>query len=317
MSLFEIDVDARRFGNRTVLRGVHLALARGEIVSLVGASGCGKSTLLAIAAGLDREAEARVRLDGALLDGPHPAVGFIFQEPRLFPWLSVAENIAFGSGNRKVPAADIAAALDEVGLAGYADALPKGLSGGQAQRVAIARGLFTRPAVLLLDEPFSAVDAITRMKLQDLLLRVARERGLTLLLVTHDIDEAIHLSDRIVLLDRQPGPLRTDLAVTLPRPRARGGAEGALAGGAGCGDRRRRHGRLTHHSVVPAQAGTHARRPKATRLTGLAYFPVVPAQAGPKTMPWKHPRNIRQRESGSSVWLPACARTTAKAARRA
>lgn len=227
MSLFEIDVDAKRFGTRTVLRGLHLALARGDIVSLLGASGCGKSTLLSIAAGLDRDAQARVRLDGVPLEGPHPAVGFIFQEPRLFPWMSVADNIAFGSGAHGLPAEDIDGVLDEVGLAGYADALPKQLSGGQAQRVAIARGLFTRPQVLLLDEPFSAVDAITRMKLQDLLLRVARERGLTLLLVTHDIDEALHLSDRIVLLDREPGPPRADLAVTLPRPRARGEARAA------------------------------------------------------------------------------------------
>jgi sulfonate transport system ATP-binding protein len=231
MSRFEIEVATKRFGARIVLRDVRLALARGEIVSLIGASGCGKSTLLAIAAGLDRAAQASVRLDGVALAGPHPGVGFIFQEPRLFPWLTVADNIAFGTGTNGLPAADIAAVLDEVGLAGYADTLPKHLSGGQAQRVAIARGLATRPAVLLLDEPFSAVDAITRMKLQDLLLRVARERGLTLLLVTHDIDEALHLSDRIVLLDRQPGPARADLAVTLPRPRARGDARAAALKG--------------------------------------------------------------------------------------
>ena len=227
MSFLDIDVEARRYGGRTVLQGLRLGLARGEIVSLVGTSGCGKSTLLSIAAGLDRAAHARVRLDGALLDGPHPGVGFIFQEPRLFPWLTVADNIAFGTGAQGLPPDAVAAVLEEVGLAGLAAALPRQLSGGQAQRVALARGLFTRPQVLLLDEPFSAVDAITRMKLQDLLLRVAAERELTILLVTHDLDEAIHLSDRIVLLDRQPGPARADLRVGLPRPRLRGDARAA------------------------------------------------------------------------------------------
>lgn len=227
MSFLDIDVDTKRYGGRTVLQGLRLGLARGEIASLVGASGCGKSTLLAIAAGLDRAAQARVRLDGALLNGPHPGIGFIFQEPRLFPWLTVADNIAFGTGARGLSSDALAAVLDEVGLAGLGGALPRQLSGGQAQRVAIARGLFTRPQVLLLDEPFSAVDAITRMKLQDLLLRVAAERQLTILLVTHDLDEAVHLSDRIVLLDRQPGPLRADVRVDLPRPRVRGDAAGA------------------------------------------------------------------------------------------
>ena len=227
MSFLDIDVDLKRYGGRTVLRQLRLGVARGEIVSLVGASGCGKSTLLAIAAGLDRNAQARVRLDGALLDGPHPGIGFIFQEPRLFPWLTVADNIAFGTGAQGLPPDALGPVLAEVGLAGLGGALPRQLSGGQAQRAAIARGLFTRPQVLLLDEPFSAVDAITRMKLQDLLLRVAAERGLTVLLVTHDLDEAIHLSDRIVLLDARPRPARADLRVDLPRPRTRGAATGA------------------------------------------------------------------------------------------
>jgi sulfonate transport system ATP-binding protein len=208
-----------------VLRGLRVGLQHREIVSLLGASGCGKSTLLAIAAGLDREARASVRLGGKPLAGPDAGIGFVFQEPRLFPWLTVAQNIAFGAGVREAGA--IQALLAEVGLSGLADALPKQLSGGQAQRVAIARGLFSRPRVLLLDEPFSAVDAITRMKLQDLLARLAAERGLAVLLVTHDIDEALHLSDRIVLLDRQPGPPRAEFDVVLARPRRRGDARTA------------------------------------------------------------------------------------------
>jgi sulfonate transport system ATP-binding protein len=227
MSFLDIEVDDKRFGARQVLRQLRLAAGAGEILSLLGASGCGKSTLLSIVAGLDRACSARVRLDGRLLAGPDAGIGFVFQEPRLFPWLTVADNISFGAGVRNAPPAAIGALLEEVGLPGYAEALPKQLSGGQAQRVAIARGLYTRPRVLLLDEPFSAVDAITRMKLQDLLARVARERGLTVLLVTHDIDEAVQLSDRVVLLDRQPGPARAELAIGLARPRARGGAAAA------------------------------------------------------------------------------------------
>jgi len=224
MSFLEIVVDEKRYGERVVLKNLRLALARGEIVSLVGPSGCGKSTLLSIVAGLDKGARATVRLEGAP-DGE--GIGFVFQEPRLFPWLDVARNIAFGSADAPPSAAAADALLAEVGLAGYGAHLPRQLSGGQAQRVAIARALYTRPRVLLLDEPFSAVDALTRIKLQDLLARVARERGLSVLLVTHDIDEAVHLSDRIVLLDRQPGPPRTETPVALARPRARGDAEAA------------------------------------------------------------------------------------------
>jgi len=228
MSFLEIAVEDKRFGGRQVLRDLRLSVRAGEIVSLLGASGCGKSTLLAIVAGLDRDCTARVRLDGRELHGPDAGIGFVFQEPRLFPWLTVADNISFGAGLRNAPAQAVEALLEEVGLPGYGQALPKQLSGGQAQRVAIARGLYTRPRVLLLDEPFSAVDAITRMKLQDLLARVAAERGLSVLLVTHDVDEAVQLSDRVALLERQPGPARAVLPVGLPRPRARGGAGAAL-----------------------------------------------------------------------------------------
>ena len=238
MSFLEIQVDEKHFGERIVLKDLRLALARGEILSLVGPSGCGKSTLLSIVAGLDRQVRAAVRLDGAPITGQgvSDGIGFVFQEPRLFPWLDVERNIAFGStgstgGGTAATAPDIDALLDEVGLAGYAAHLPRQLSGGQAQRVAIARGLHTRPRVLLMDEPFSAVDAITRIKLQDLLARVARERGLTVLLVTHDIDEAVQLSDSIILLDRQAGPPRTRIDVNASlgtaRPRARGDARAA------------------------------------------------------------------------------------------
>lgn len=218
-ALLDIVIDEKRYGTRHVLQGMRLRLEAGEIVSLIGSSGCGKSSLLSIAAGLDPHFRGSVRLRGRASFGPHAEVGLIFQEPRLLPWLTVGQNIAFGAAGSDP--ARIAALLDEVGMAGYADALPKQLSGGQAQRVALARGLYTAPRVLLLDEPFSAVDAFTRMRLQDLLARVARERRLTVLLVTHDIDEALYLSERIVLMDGRPGPARAEFQVTLAHPRAR------------------------------------------------------------------------------------------------
>lgn len=219
-ALLQLAVDDKRHGARAVLRGLRLDLAPGSIVSLVGASGCGKSTLLSIAAGLDTDYRGSVRLAGRALQGPDPGIGLVFQEPRLFPWLTVAQNVVFGAGGDG-DSARAAALLEEVGLQGHADALPKQLSGGQAQRAAIARGLYGEPRVLLFDEPFSAVDAFTRMRLQDVLVRVARQRALTVLLVTHDIDEALYLSDRVILMESGPGPIRAELEVDAPWPRKR------------------------------------------------------------------------------------------------
>jgi sulfonate transport system ATP-binding protein len=220
-AFLDIAIDDKRHGERTVLRGLRLGVGQGDIVSLVGASGCGKSTLLSIIAGLDSGYRGALRLDGQALAGPSADVGLVFQAPRLFPWLTVAQNIVFGAGAGKGDLARAAALLDEVGLKGYGEALPKQLSGGQAQRVAIARGLYLEPRVLLLDEPFSAVDAFTRMRLQDLLAAAARQRGLTVLLVTHDIDEALYLSDRVILMDSVPGPVRAEFSVDAPWPRER------------------------------------------------------------------------------------------------
>lgn len=221
MSQLEIHVDEKRFGARTVLEDVHLGVERGQVVSLIGASGCGKSTLLRIVSGLERNYAGAVDLDGKRLTGVDRAIGFIFQEPRLFPWLSVADNIAFDIGRTGHDDARVNELLEEVGLDGLGRALPKQLSGGQAQRVAIARGLYTHPKVLLLDEPFSAVDAFTRIRLQDLLANVARVHGITILLVTHDVDEAVYLSDRVVVIGNRPGTVVADLPIDLPRPRAR------------------------------------------------------------------------------------------------
>jgi sulfonate transport system ATP-binding protein len=228
-ALLDLHVRRKAFGDRIVLQDVALSLHQGEVVALVGASGCGKSTLLRIAAGLDRGFEGHVRLAGLPVAGPTREIRFVFQEPRLFPWLTVASNVAFDLGGPQADPARVEALLSEVGLEGLGTRLPKQLSGGQAQRVAIARGLFVQPHVLLLDEPFSAVDAFTRLKLQDLLLRVAHAHGITVLLVTHDIDEAVHLADRVIVLEADPGRIRAEVAVPQPRPRDRDLPESATA----------------------------------------------------------------------------------------
>jgi sulfonate transport system ATP-binding protein len=215
--------DGRRGGVVTALERVDLDVARGEIVSLVGTSGCGKSTLLRIVGGLDSPTTGRVRIDGRAVAGPSPDVGFIFQEPRLMPWLSVRENAEFGLAAlpREERARRSEAVLTRVGLAAFADALPHHLSGGMAQRAAIARALVTRPSVLLLDEPFSALDAFTRISLQDHLLDIWREDRKTMLFVTHDIEEALILSDRILVMRGRPGSIFREYRLDLPRPRRR------------------------------------------------------------------------------------------------
>lgn len=212
-ALLEIHVERKTFAATTVLNHIRLQLQPGETVSLLGPSGCGKSTLLRIVAGLEKDFE------GQLLSHTEQ-LAFVFQEPRLMPWLTVQQNIGF-SDDDHYDQAWVAQLIEEVGLTGFADALPKALSGGMAQRVAIARGLYSRPQVLLLDEPFSAVDAFTRMKLQDLLLQLAERHAIALLLVTHDVDEALYLSDRVLVMDDRPSRIRQELAVQLDHPRDR------------------------------------------------------------------------------------------------
>jgi sulfonate transport system ATP-binding protein len=213
----------KKFDDIVALNGVDLAVDRGEIVGLVGTSGCGKSTLLRIVAGLDHPTSGTVTLDGVGVAGPRPEVGFVFQEPRLMLWLSVRRNVEFALPGRseaqRRPLAE--KALARVGLASFADALPRELSGGMAQRAAIARALVARPSVLLLDEPFSALDAFTRFDLQDHLLEIWRADQPTMLFVTHDIEEALVLSDRVVVMRARPGRILAQYRIELPRPRRR------------------------------------------------------------------------------------------------
>ncbi len=205
------------------LSRISLAVERSEILAIVGGSGCGKSTLLRLIAGLDRPSAGVVRVDGTPITGPHAAVGLVFQEPRLLPWLTVGGNVGFGlaglpAGERD---AKVASALARVGLADYAKAWPRELSGGQAQRVSLARALVTGPRVLLLDEPFSALDAFTRVDLQDHMLDLWADTRPTLVLVTHDIEEALVLADRVVVMRPRPGHVASITQVDLARPRDR------------------------------------------------------------------------------------------------
>jgi sulfonate transport system ATP-binding protein len=220
----------KRYGDLPVIGGLDLEVEPSEIVAIVGPSGCGKSTLLRLAAGLDTHYRGEIRVGDELVCGPHPAVGLVFQEPRLFPWLTVAENVAFGLTERRGARAHelVHDALEAVELTAFAGALPKELSGGMAQRVALARALVTEPQVLLLDEPFSSLDAFTRMRLQDHLLAAWTRYQPTLLLVTHDLDEAVYLADRVVLLGERPGRVVDIIRVAPQRPRDR--RDGNLAG---------------------------------------------------------------------------------------
>ncbi|MBW7966041.1 ABC transporter ATP-binding protein [Bradyrhizobium sp. BR 10261] len=198
-------------------------IGQGEIIAIIGGSGCGKSTLLRAIAGLDRASSGTVTLDSEAIASPHAKIGIIFQEPRLLPWLSVADNIGFGIAD--LPGAErrekVARALERVGLADKAQAWPRELSGGQAQRVAIARALVPQPEVLLLDEPFSALDAFTRRDLQDHLLDLWADTRPTLILVSHDVDEAVVLADRVLVMRPRPGRLFDQIEINLTRPRDR------------------------------------------------------------------------------------------------
>ncbi len=217
-------VDGRRL---EAIQQFDLEIGEGEFIAIVGASGCGKSTLLRLLIGLDRDYDGEIRVDGRPIAGIGGERGIVFQEHRLFPWLTVQQNVALGLVNEALGETDKAARIDEyirlVGLHGFERAYPHQLSGGMAQRVAIARGLVASPRLLLLDEPFSALDALTRQQLQEELLAIRRRTRITTLLVTHDVEEALYLADRVVVMEPRPGRIRRVVEVGLTHPRERGG----------------------------------------------------------------------------------------------
>lgn len=210
-------------GNVTrVLSRIELTVKENEFIAFIGPSGCGKSTLLRIVAGLDQAYDGSVEINGKQVTGPSKDKGFIFQEHRLFPWLTVEKNIAADYSLEDPQVREkVAHLIKTVRLTGFEKAYPKQLSGGMSQRVAIARALLRNPQVLLLDEPFGALDAFTRSHLQEVLLDVWRENQTTVLFVTHDIDEAVFLSNKVVVLDARPGTIKATFNIDLPYPRNR------------------------------------------------------------------------------------------------
>jgi len=208
-----------------VLNGINLQIKPGEFLSIVGASGCGKSTLLRLVAGLDTSYSGSIIYQGKPITGTDLSRGIVFQEHRLFPWLTVEENIALAFSATSVSKEErklrVEKQISTVGLNGFEKAYPHQISGGMSQRVAIARALVLRPKLLLLDEPFGALDALTRLKLQQELQRLWEHEGLTTILVTHDVEEAVFLGDRIVVMESHPGRIRRIVPVPLARPRDR------------------------------------------------------------------------------------------------
>ncbi|TBU90565.1 ABC transporter ATP-binding protein [Phytopseudomonas dryadis] len=214
-------------GELEAIREFSLQIAEGESIAILGSSGCGKSTLLRLLIGLDRQFRGSIRIDGKAVDGIGSESAIVFQEHRLFPWLSVAQNIELGLVNEGLTQAERLRRVDEfvhlVGLDGFQRAYPHQLSGGMAQRVAIARGLVCSPRILLLDEPFGALDALTRQQMQEELLSIRERAGITSLLVTHDVEEAIFLADRVVVMAPRPGRIKRIVDIDLPHPRNRNG----------------------------------------------------------------------------------------------
>lgn len=212
-----------RAGDVQALVNINLDVSAGEFLAIVGASGCGKSTLLNLVAGFEAPSAGRILVGGRPVCKPGPDRGVVFQETALFPWLTVRENVAFGltlSVNRRLASSQrVDALLQRVGLKDFACHYPAQLSGGMRQRVAIARVLAIGPEVLLMDEPFGALDSLTRSLMQDFLLEIWEESHTTVLFVTHDIDEAIYLADRVVIMTAHPGRIREVIPVSLPRPR--------------------------------------------------------------------------------------------------
>ena len=228
--ILEVKKLGKRFasgrGETEALRGIDFRVHRREFVCVIGPSGCGKSTLIRILAGLEKASSGEVLLDGAPVKGPGPDRGMVFQGYSLFPWLTVKRNVMFGpevgGSSRTMAESHAREWLELVGLSKFADAYPHQLSGGMRQRVAIARALVNQPRILLMDEPFGALDAQTRSKMQSHLLDILRNLDITILFITHDLDEAVYLADRILVLKPHPGEVQEVIEVPVRRPRAPG-----------------------------------------------------------------------------------------------
>lgn len=208
-----------------VLQDISLDIKAGEFISIVGSSGCGKSTLLRLLVGLEESFEGSITIDGKAINGTSLDRGIVFQDHRLFPWLSVRDNIRIALQNSKLNQAEQEETIDQhielVGLTAFQHSFPSQLSGGMSQRVAIARSLVNRPNILLLDEPFGALDALTRANLQQELQRIWQTEKITMIIVTHDVEEAVFLGDRVVVMQPNPGRIKRIVPVTLPHPRHR------------------------------------------------------------------------------------------------
>jgi len=222
--IFQIDNEFLQAVEKT-----NAEIQSGEFISIVGPSGCGKSTLIRMISGLETPTKGKITLDGKEITKPTLDIGMIFQESRLYPWISVEKNIGFGISDKKISKADKKVLVDEminlVGLKGFNKALPNQLSGGMQQRASIARGLINKPKILLLDEPFGALDAFTRMNMQQELLKIWKQNQSTMILVTHDIDEAIFLSTRIFIMSARPGRIKDIIEVNLEGQRDRSSEE--------------------------------------------------------------------------------------------
>ncbi len=208
----------------TAISNIDLEVNKGEFVVIIGPSGCGKSTLLRLISGLDKQTEGELLVDGEPIKGPDHTRGFVFQDPNLFPWKNVWNNVASGlvaRGKLKENHARVDEYIRKIGLEGFEKSLPDELSGGMAQRVALARSLINEPEILLLDEPLGALDALTRITVQNEILKLWQEQNITMVFVTHDIDEAIYLADKIVVMSSSPGQITNIIEVDIPRPRHR------------------------------------------------------------------------------------------------
>lgn len=212
---------SKAYGDLVAVKGCSFTVGKNEIVSIVGPSGCGKTTLLWSMAGLHRLTEGRITLDGMEITKPHPEIGIVFQQANLLPWRDLSANIRFPFEIMgRAPETDwIEHLIDRVGLTGFEEAMPGALSGGMQQRAAIVRALSVRPSILLMDEPFGALDAFTREEMNRLVEEIWMESRTTIVFITHSIEEAVFLSDRVIVLSARPGTVAADIAIDLPRPR--------------------------------------------------------------------------------------------------